>query len=911
MSSYVSPQGISFVRDKLSSFPRPDKFAAGAIQKWAKTQGIELNPDKVDAVVLHYQRLNYNRVQGVVAQKMTLTQALLSNWQGESNNNVIDAIIQHPWAGQDPGKIEIVEKLQRPGFFENATGYEIFNGLYRQRSPQTYGPQSRVNIPAEAFQRFIWELDFHEPYTKMLDSFWVNGIENYQTCAKINFIAATNKQISDGSLTEAGKQLAWQLAGLAAHPTRESLGHETPNSPTVQAAPLNIYGYSATDILCLKNNATGLTVLYIPGNSSPLHEFADEAAMKTWIAEQCKDPLKIEALKQHFAPADVPDGETFDGVETALKGMGSYPRAYVVKVAGGTDVQVWNPQTYVNYKTYKYSPQITGDMFFALAQRQKVRAYQDADFIINADSSVTKAKWRGYVDSTINMLAPLALIVPELAPIFAIGGIVQFGLGLDRAVNGKTRGEKVEGVEGLVFGVLNALPLLHARLPEKPAIFRVRSDRFVSPQRINGQIGYPLSPVAPPRLPEEVLEAAFSLPDPVESIAGGDPAVSGAIIRNPRYDGLPDSLRASIGGYFSEVGYDLKNNAFFQMFELHDPQRKYYIPTNGKNLGQLEAIDRVATDAERMSTLKAMGVNLKVPVDLTVLQTAGKTAIPKKISGLWVGNNIISDSFITCIRNNAEVLKDSAYEYRLLLSKSDPTAYSRNLALLAENAPTLKVLPLEEQDFYQSFRESRYFDQYSAALTGKKYASATDVLRYPMLNHEGGMYMDLDDRLIKPGEVLETTGKPAEAIDSVDLNASATGLLLHPPVNNEGLGMHVQYNSSFIGSHPDNPTLEAISDEIYTRYQSELNFYTAESNDNHVLLSTLTGPGVLNDVITERLPDLTLLREIHNMLFCPILHTESIVDPAELEAAKMALTPFNRFSIIGNENSWKNITSAD
>lgn len=86
----------------------------------------------------------------------------------------------------------------------------------------------------------------------------------------------------------------------------------------------------------------------------------------------------------------------------------------------------------MNYKPGKYNPKLTGDMFAALTERQRQRSYDDADFVITTDSQVTKAKWRGYLTNTLNLLAPLCLVVPGLAPLLALGGIAQLGLGLIR-----------------------------------------------------------------------------------------------------------------------------------------------------------------------------------------------------------------------------------------------------------------------------------------------------------------------------------------------------------------------------------------------------------------------------------------------------------------------------------------------
>ncbi len=260
-----------------------------------------------------------------------------------------------------------------------------------------------------------------------------------------------------------------------------------------------MYGYTATDLLCLHDAVSGLVLLYIPGNASPLHEFSDKKAMLDWFANQCRTPRTRDALQGHFALADREDGLSYSGLHTALCGLGSYPAPYHLDSnrPGFTAQGIWPPQDYINYKVKDYSPLIEGDLFLSLARRQKQRSYQDAHFIITSDSEVTKAKWRGYLNSAINVLGPLALVVPELAPLFALGGIAQFGLGLDQAIHAKNARQSAEGIGTSVFGVLNALPLVAAGVSKAPVLLRFKHEGFVIPSRVNEQIGYPLSPITP------------------------------------------------------------------------------------------------------------------------------------------------------------------------------------------------------------------------------------------------------------------------------------------------------------------------------------------------------------------------------------------------------------------------------
>ena len=235
----------------------------------------------------------------------------------------------------------------------------------------------------------------------------------------------------------------------------------------------------------------------------------------------------------------------------------------------------------------------------------------------------------------------------------------------------------------------------------------------------------------------------------------------------------------------------------------------------------------------------------------------------------------------------------------------------------------LQVLPLEEQAFFRAFRQSRYYAQYDAALDGNggvasNYASACDVLRYPMLHHEGGLYMDVDDTLLAPGEYSliidgQPVGPAGEPIDQVELSTDATGLLLVPPMSNEKMSMNSLYNSSLIGSHPGNPTLEAISEEMLARYQLNRDFYDskpslAEDPGNFYeyarRLSYLTGPALLSDVVDRQLPSLRILRQLTNLYGMPRINAYRFVDLPRMRDSVRTLLPLNRFATVGGNHSW-------
>ncbi len=908
---FVNDAGVRYVRDHLKDFPRPDHAAAEAIRKWARKRGQALDPDRTDVVVLHHQWRHGIGDVGVVAQKMTLTQAVLANWQGESANNLIGAAFGQPWAGSFPDsqRITLVERLDPPGALQSGTGYSVYNGLFRQTNPVEYSARSHVQLAAEDFQQFIWDLDFHSAYRAMLDTYWRAREASHRLAAKLAFITACNKQVAEGSLADDARRLAWRAAGLE-------------NAPRpIHSRFLSIYGYVATDLLQITDSGSGQTLLYIPGNAAPLHSFADQQSLQDWIARQCRAPDTRAALQQHFALADLPDGLDFSGLATALDGLAAYPAANNLPSnrAGFTNEGVWFPHTYVNYKADTYSPLIEGDLFQALTHQQRKRSYEDADYRITSDGDVTKARWRGYLNSAINLLAPLAIVLPELAPIFALGGVAQFGLGLDQAINGRDQQERAEGVGTASFGLLNALPLVHAGLSKGPALFRIKSENFVMPREVNGQLGYPLSPITPPHLPDEDIAPYFHFPDGIAPAAGADPLTHGAISRLPRYDGGPDLLAASVGGYNTAMVYDLESDAFILEEDINAVEPRHYIAqADSRDLREVNVRNRTVTDDMRMATLRALGVDLHLPVQMPTTPVAGARAIPKQFHSLWVGDKVIDIELLNNLGKNAEQLQGSQYRLQLYLSNATPSAYAENLRLLGEHAPGVTVAPLEQQDWYARFRNGPYHAQYQAAIEGGNFSSASDVLRYPMLHSEGGIYMDVDDTLLAAGEHPYTRngqafGSPGEALDDVELNCTDDGLLLFPPMSNEKLGMNCQFNSSLIGSHAGNPTLVAISEEMRMRYLAEPGFYDSRpslQDDPEGFyryasqLNRLTGPGLLTNVVDQRLPALGILRQITNLYQVPRINAFQYVDLDAYRAALRQLLPFNRFIRVGGQHSW-------
>ena len=174
--------------------------------------------------------------------------------------------------------------------------------------------------------------------------------------------------------------------------------------------------------------------------------------------------------------------------------------------------------------------------------------------------------------------------------------------------------------------------------------------------------------------------------------------------------------------------------------------------------------------------------------------------------------------------------------------------------------------------------------------------------------------MDVDDSLFaRQTTAADTAEPPMEHIDQVPLRTTAEGLLLAPPMSNEKMSMNCLYNTSLIGSHAGNPTLEVISEEMYSRFVANTDFYDSRpdllENPQEFYryanrLSRLTGPALLTDVVDRHLPTLAAMRQIMNLYTVPRINSWQFINLEHYQQNLRELLPLNRFARVGQNHSW-------
>lgn len=901
---HIPQDNLGLVRQALQDFPRLDHLAEQTLRKWLEPQGIAQSPLEIDVLTFHYQleplgegRTRF-RENAVISQQMNLVEALLGNWQGEPAAGY-SGFHYGNWAGLPPrGPLTLVKRLEPPSELSNASPYLVFNGLYRRTQPPRYAPDTRLPIRAESFQAYLWSLSFLNNFKQSLDAYWDHHLTDYQKALRIAFIAACNQQMLEGSLSDTQRQLAWRAAGLLPR-------------GDLRLSMLNVYGYSATDILQIRPGSGPQVLLYIPGNASPFHGFADESALQHWFAAQCQEAHKREALLDHFARADWPDGLDFSGLRTALSGLGLYPRPhrFSARHPGFATSGFWNPTQIIGYRPETYSPPITTDLFKYLALRRQDRTYADADAQITSNHDINKARWSSYLQLASAILAPLVIVLPELTPLLIGDGLAQFSLGLDQAINGKSLGTKADGAANQAFGLFNALPTAANAIGRPAAVFRYTRPGFFSPARLSEMLGAPIG--AAPEAPAlDSVEMAFREQAVVSNTTG---ALVTRVDENLRHRFM--AWLQTRDGLVSEwVEYEFSSDSFIRSRDNQwvAPPR-WRVANEGDTALSLSTERRVATDQQRMATLHALGIDLDLPVDYSLYTQQQTMPLAKLISSVWVGDQPLQGQFLETLVHNAQVARASGYRLQIFLSRQHPASYEFNLRTLGARAEGAQVLTLEHQGFFQEFSRSVYYPQYLDALQGKNgvgrnFASACDILRYRLLRYYGGLYLDADDRLLSA-----SAAEARPPLANCTLQVTPDGLLLAPPVSNDQLGMYIKFNSSMIASHPNNPTLDAISEEILRRYHLAPDFYHSRPDPKLQplpfqayarRLNLISGPGALNDVIDERLPLLRQLREICHLLVSPVYDLHATLNLRQFSEVLREQVPLDRIAHMGQQHSW-------
>lgn len=405
----------------------------------------DLDPDDVLITTLYIDEVDRAPQRANIAYSMTLTEALMRNWQQNGNGQFLEhlSVLRAYREGGYPVRVS-----PTPLGLWDCFAYEA---IYRKTSPQRFDRSTHLALDPKVFKKFVWDADLQAHYQSSLTQFWQNHGDSYNLLLKAALLKSAYVQHAEGSLSAEDKVLVLQSIGLAPDQPWETLTFkafaDAPLPHTITFRELILYRYVATDIIVISNEKTDRLVMYIPGNSSPLHAFKDLKTLQNWIAQQCKGPRRRKALESHFRIEDKPDGVTYSGLQTTLAGLAVYPH-YL-----SWDSGPWSPASEV-YLGNAISPW----PFSHFRQNLRDRLASDGKQLVRSRADYNKEVAALALSNAIAATGAVAMVVPYLWLPLAAMSLALIGLGADEVIEGRTLEEKTTGVGRIVFGVLNAVP---------------------------------------------------------------------------------------------------------------------------------------------------------------------------------------------------------------------------------------------------------------------------------------------------------------------------------------------------------------------------------------------------------------------------------------------------------------------
>lgn len=833
----------SYISKHSSDFVSPEKEISAILSAKIKQHwGVDIDPDKTYLVTFK----NDSEDEKEVVEKITLTQAALKNRQDvtiEDNEGWFVKIAKY-----FSPVVYVYNKID--GWVEEAGSRQ---GIYREPSTPgatPYNADTRVSIPVDDFKSLVWDTDRTQLYKTTLDGFWDKHTGSYSALSKISFVKAINLQRLEGTLGPVETALAQRALGPVAQKewselTVEDFATPAVKDPDLDIGLLSINGLQSTDLMCVTDRKTQLTLLYIPGNSSPIHRFDNPAQMKTWLAKQAADPVKRESLLTHFSLKDQARKTFSDGVRQSLEGMGNWSDAQASGNAFQSGLNGWVPDRFITVD------QVGGDPFEAVKVRQKARSYSDADNAIVSDGDYTKNKILLGVEEAAKValfMTPLALVMPEVAigldVFFLAAGATQAGIGIDDAVKGKATAS-----DRIVFGVLNAVPPLatHAGAPLAKVLTERMSSEGVAegidvatqaptqaseqgrptinpPRRVNGQIGYPMGPVSPPRILEE-----FTVPmDGVHQL-------------------LSEDYMVHVGQYGTKVTYDVEAGLWRGLKENGQVNDMFYWRNDRGGWQGGSKAEAIAGNKNAPASM--INKTLKLP-RLPSLPS-GATEVPKVIHYFWAGNEMPEHLLDNIIENTR---KSPGYKSVVHVDANDASAFQKIKSALDHRVGGLEVHDLKEDEAFQELNAGKYGEmyQYFRSGQGQNLSASSDVMRVALMKKYGGIYLDTDD-------ALEFN------VGDVTLKATPNDILTNSPVTYQPTDFR-GFNTSNFASHPDNPLFDKILEESYQRYKANESWFTANRpflregstaaeqqayKEYETRIFEVTGPRMFSDVLEQ------------------------------------------------------------
>lgn len=392
-------------------------------------------------------------------------------------------------------------------YYNNTAGYV---GIYT--SDSTFNSSTHVNVDAISVRQALFDYDLSSVYKSSLDDFWKVYTEDYTTAVKGALINSACKQFLEGSLTDDGLLMVlsatgvnvtyWDLCNIPGWWSlldADSFGSEQNTNVRCGLLDINCYAgtvysgtplsealigrYQCTDVIYIEND--NLTLLYIPGNTSPIHMFNNTNELRNWFARSFADPAVREQIFQHYLVNDYAYHSDRIDLMPTLETLGVWPSDRDRYGQYTASYSNWDPTETIHLSSFT-------DVFEEVTSRSKTASYRQADKIKTHNDLI-----RERIGIAVSMIGDFSLLLLPLAPfssaasgLLAVIDITLGTLALGTGISAEAEGR--DGASDIVSGLLNMIPNLYtgarAGTQELHNILKI-----VNGQRRTFKLTYPLS----------------------------------------------------------------------------------------------------------------------------------------------------------------------------------------------------------------------------------------------------------------------------------------------------------------------------------------------------------------------------------------------------------------------------------
>jgi hypothetical protein len=397
--------------------------------------------------------------------------------------------------------------------FSNFPTFSFWSDPDRDYGVYRFGPgcesyddtEKLDNLLPSQLKVIVWQLNFYQHVKNKLNAFWSAHRDNWRASAKAEFIRSAIWAVNRGFLSKDG--CTYLLNGVAGAFAVNKVDDEfflneyitmahlyKTQTPSIDVRHLEINNLLATDIFVFTLEDKR-EIIYMPDSPQRFYTLEDARIKRNWVFKQSIDLKKRMLLARHFSERDRQNGVFSKGIAATLLEIAEGDKSLPVS----------------------YGTEITCDLFDELALQTKNRGFNDADIIITDDGEKFGQFMLGELQ-LVNMILAIPLMVA--GPIGIILNIAllapTLGLEINLAVNGDMEKERREMTVAAGMDIVMSLPAIFGAVSEGAGFLRTSllttkvsyeiqelpaTKLFKRLERVNGKLGYPLSPTKPPKLP--------------------------------------------------------------------------------------------------------------------------------------------------------------------------------------------------------------------------------------------------------------------------------------------------------------------------------------------------------------------------------------------------------------------------